>query len=176
VRHAVRDRTGYDALVIRTAPAPQSTIIGVFLLLLAAVSAVAPIPLALRSGGVLLSAYLAFSVGGMPWAYVIALLVPPLGLLGGDDAWLVMLPIVMSGNLLAMLGLEYAWRWPALVVSPLLLVAPQIVTSMISERELFRVQLPWEPDAGAWIALHALIAVAGVLTAILLERRRPQPA
>ncbi len=162
--------------MIRTAPAPQSTIVGVFLLLLAAVSAVAPVPLALRSGGILLSAYLGFAMGGMPWAYVIALAVPPLGLLGGDEAWLVMLPIVLAGNLLAMLGLEYAWRWPALAVSPLLLIAPQIVTAMISGRELFRVELPWEPDAGVWIALHALIAVAGILIAILLERRRPQPA
>ena len=162
--------------MIRPAPAPQSTIIGVFLLLLAAVSAVAPIPLALRSAGILLSAYLGFAVGGMPWAYVAALLIPPLGLLGGDQDWLIMLPIVLSGNLLAMLGLEYAWRWAALAVSPLLLIAPQIVTLLISQRELFRVELPWEPNASAWIALHALVAVAGILTAILLERRRPQPA
>ena len=162
--------------MIRTAPAPQNAIIGVFLLLLAAVSAVAPIPLALRSAGILLSAYLGFAVGGMPWAYVIALLVPPLGLLGGDEAWLVMLPIVLSGNLLAMLGLEYAWRWAALVVSPLLLIAPQVVTFAIAQRELFRVELPWEPNVVAWIALHALVAVAGILIAILLERRRPQLA
>jgi len=162
--------------VIRTAPAPQATIIGVFLLLVAAVAAVAPVPLALRSVGIIAAAYLAFAMGGMPWAYVTALLVPPIGLLGGDEAWLVMLPVVLSGNLLAMLGLEYAWRWPALVLSPLLLIAPQVVTMAISRRELFRVELPWEPNSATWVALHALVAVAGILTAILLERRRPQLA
>lgn len=162
--------------MIRTAPAPQNTIIGVFLVLLAAVLAVAPIPLALRSAGILLSAYLGFAVGGMPWAYLAALLAPPIGLLGGDEAWLVMLPVVLSGNLLAMLGLEYAWRWPALALSPALLVAPQVVTLMLSQRDLFRVELPWEPNAVAWVLLHALVAVAGILAAILLERRRLQTA
>ena len=162
--------------MIRTAPAPQSVIIGVFLVLLAAVAAVAPLPLALRSAGILLSAYLAFAMGGMPWAYVAALVAPPLGLLGGDESWLVMLPVVLSSNLLAMLGLEYAWRWPALVVSPALLIAPQLVTLALSQRALFRVELPWEPNAFAWLTLHALVAVAGILAAILLERRRLQPA
>jgi hypothetical protein len=162
--------------VIRTAPQPQSTIIGVFLVLLAAVAAVAPIPLALRSAGIVLAAYLAFGVGGMPWAYLAALVAPPVGLIGGDEAWLVMLPVVLSGNLLAMLGLEYAWRWPALVVSPALLLAPQVVTLALSQRQLFRVELPWEPNALAWLLLHGLVAVAGILVAILLERRRAQPA
>jgi hypothetical protein len=162
--------------VIRTAPQPQSTIIGVFLVLLAAVAAVAPVPLALRSAGIVLAAYLAFGVGGMPWAYLAALVAPPIGLIGGDEAWLVMLPVVLSGNLLAMLGLEYAWRWPALAVSPALLLAPQVVTLALSRRQLFRVELPWEPNVLAWLLLHGLVAVAGILVAILLERRRAQPA
>ena len=158
--------------MIHTAPKPQSTIIGVFLVLLAAVAAVAPMPLALRSVGVVLAAYLAFAVGGMPWAYVAALVAPPIGLIGGDEAWLVMLPVVLSSNLLGMLGLEYAWRWPALIVSPALLLAPQVVTLLLSQRQLFRVELPWEPGAAAWLVLHGLVAVAGILAAILLERRR----
>ncbi|MEX2501287.1 MAG: hypothetical protein WD336_02830 [Trueperaceae bacterium] len=158
--------------MIRTAPAPQSVIIGVFFLLAAAVLAVAPLPLALRSAGVILCAYLAFAVGGMPWAYLIALLAPPIGLLGGDGAWLVMLPVVLSGNLLAMLGLEFAWRWPALILSPALLIAPHTVTWMLSQRDLFRVELPWEPSGPIWIALHLLVAVAGLLIAVLMERRR----
>ncbi len=167
---------GYDAAVIRTAPAPQSTIIGVFLVLLAAVAAVAPLPLAFRSVGIVLAAYLAFAAGGMPWAYLAALVAPAVGLLGGDPAWLVMLPVILSGNLLAMLGLEYAWRWPALVVSPLLLIAPQTTTLLLSRRELFRVELPWEPAGVAFIALHALVGVAGILAAILIERRRLRTA
>ena len=160
--------------MIRTAPAPQSLVIGIFLVLAAAVFAVAPIPLVLRSLGIVASAYLGFAVGGMPWAYLAALVAPPVGLLAGDTDWLVMLPVVLSGNLLAMLGLEYAWRWPALILSPLLLIVPQLATLLISGRELFRVELPWEPSGTAWILLHLLVAVAGVLGAILLERRRLQ--
>lgn len=162
--------------MIRTAPAPQSLVIGIFLVLAAAVFAVAPIPLVLRSVGIIACAYLAFGVGGMPWAYGAALLAPPLGLLTGDTGWLVMLPVVLSGNLLAMLGLEFAWRWPALVLSPLLLIVPQLATLLLSNRALFRVELPWEPAGAIWILLHALVAVAGLLSAILLERRRLQAA
>ena len=162
--------------MIRTAPAPQSLVVGIFLVLAAAVCAVAPIPLVLRSVGVIACAYLAFGVGGMPWAYLAALVAPPVGLLTGDTGWLVMLPVVLSGNLLAMLGLEYAWRWPALAVSPLLLIVPQVATLLLSERELFRVELPWEPSGTIWILLHLLVAVAGILAAILLERRRLQTA
>lgn len=158
--------------MIRTAPAPQSLVVGIFLVLAAAVFAVAPIPLVLRSVGIVASAYAAFAVGGMPWAYLAALVAPPMGMLSGDAEWLVMLPVVLSGNLLAMLGLEYAWRWPALALSPLLLVLPHLFTLLVSQRALFRVQLPWEPSGTAWILLHLLVAVAGILAAILLERRR----
>lgn len=162
--------------MIRTAPAPQSLVIGIFLVLAAAVCAVAPMPLLLRSVGVIACAYLAFAMGGMPWAYLAALVAPPVGLLTGDTGWLVMLPIVLSGNLLAMLGLEYAWRWPALAVSPLLLVLPQLLALLLSNRDLFRVDLPWDSGGAAWVLLHALTAVAGILGAILLERRRLQAA
>ncbi len=158
--------------MIRTAPAPQRFIIGVFFFLAAVVCAVAPLPLLFRSLGVALFAYLAFGVAGMPAAYLTALLAPVVGLVSGDAGWLVMLPIVLSGNLLAMLALEYAWRYPALVLSPLLLVAPMAVAAVASTRPLFEVALPWGSPEGTWIATHALVGVGGVLSALYLDRRR----
>lgn len=158
--------------MIRTAPRPQNLVVGVFLFLLAAAFAVAPLPTLLRSLGIVLASYLAFGMGGMPYAYVTALLAPPIGLLSGDPAWLVLTPIVLSSNLLGMLGLEYAWRWAALAVSPLLLAAPPFVAWILSQRALFEVSYPWETGGGVWTLLHLLVAVAGILGAILLERRR----
>jgi len=158
--------------VIRTAPEPQRSIIGTFLVLAAVVAAVAPMSVALRSAAVALFAYLAFAAGGMPFAYVAALVAPALGLLGGDAAWLVMLPIVLSGNLLAMLGLEYAWRWAAILVSPLLLVTPAVFAQAMAQRDLFRIQLPWDDGRGAWVGLHLLVGVFGVLVALLIDRQR----
>ena len=167
-----RGRRSGTATMIRTAPRPQNVIIGVFLFLAAVVVAVAPIPPLFRSLGVVLFAYLNFATAGMPAAYLTALLAPPLGLVGGASDWLVMLPIVMSGNLLAMLGLEYAWRYPAVVVSPLLLIVPMSVAAILSSRPLFEVNLPWDGQSGSWILLHALLAFAGVLVALYLDRRR----
>ncbi|MDR9391053.1 MAG: hypothetical protein RI554_03390 [Trueperaceae bacterium] len=158
--------------MIRPAPPGRAFAAGAALFLVAAVFAVAPLPLAFRSAGIVAAAYLAFGFGGMGWAYVAALLAPPVGLFGGDPDWLVMLPVVLSGNLLAMLGLEYGWRALALVLSPALLIAPHLTTSLLSQRDLFRVVLPWEPGATAWIALHAAVAVAGVALALALDRRR----
>ena len=160
--------------MIRTVSAPQIIVIGVFLFLAAVVVAVAPLPLLLRSLGVLLFSYLAFAMGGMPFAYLTALLAPPLALIAGDPDWLVMLPMMLSGNLLAMLGLEYGWRRPALVVSPLLMSVPLIFVRIASRRDLFTVSLPWDSVAGLWITLHMLVAVAGILVAIVLDRRRAQ--
>lgn len=145
---------------------------GIFVVLAAIVIAVTPLPVSLRSAAIALLAYLAFAIGGMPFAYLTALLGPALGLVAGDAAWLVMLPIVLSGNLLAMLGLEYAWRWAAIVVSPLLLVTPALFVQAMARRELFRVELPWDDGRGAWVGLHLLVGVFGVLVAILIERRR----
>jgi hypothetical protein len=158
--------------VIRAAAEPQRTIIGTFMVLAAVVAAVAPMPVSLRSAAVALFAYLAFAAGGMAFAYVAALLAPALGLLGGDAPWLVMLPIVLSGNLLAMLGLEFAWRWAALIVSPVLLVAPALFVQTMSRRELFRVELPWDDARGVWVGLHLLVGVFGVLVALLIDRQR----
>jgi hypothetical protein len=158
--------------VIRAAPEPQRTIIGTFLVLAAVVAAVAPMSVALRSATVVLFSYLAFAVGGMPFAYIAALGAPALGLLAGDVAWMIMLPVVLSGNLLAMLGLEYAWRWAAIAVSPALLVAPAVFVQAMSQRDLFRVELPWDDGRGAWVGLHLLVGVFGVLIALLVDRQR----
>lgn len=158
--------------MIRTAPEPQRTIVGTFLVLAAVVAAVAPMAVSLRSAAIALIAYLAFSIGGMPFAYLAALLGPALGLVAGDVDWLVMLPIVLSGNLLAMLALEFGWRWWAVVLSPALLVVPAAFVQTMAQRELFRVELPWDDARGAWIGLHLLVGVFGVLVALLVERRR----
>jgi hypothetical protein len=161
--------------MIHTLPRPQNIIIGTFLFLLAAVSAAAPIPLLYRSLGIVLCTYLAFSAGGMPFAYLTALFAPPLGLINGDQNWLVMLPIVMSSLLLAVLALEYAWRYPALILSPLLFTIPQFIAMRLSRNELFAVTLPWEP-AQSWVGIHALTALGGVLIAIYLDRVRERSA
>lgn len=158
--------------MIRAAPAPQRYIIGTFLFLGAVACAVAPIPLALRSTGILLFSYLAFAVAGPPAGFAGALIAPAVGLVSGDYDWLVMLPIITSSNLLALIGLELTWRYLALLVSPLLQVIPQVFVLTLSKQELFEVTLPWEPNASGWIALHGLVAVAGVLLAIVLDRRR----
>lgn len=157
--------------MIRTLPAPQNVIVGGFFFLLAAALAIAPLGLLYKSLGILLAMYLAFSAGGMPFAYLSALIAPPVGLLSGNPDWLVMLPLVMVWLLLAALGLEYAWRYPAVAVSPLLCVLPQLLAARLSRQELFQVALPWEP-AGTWVLLHGLVAVAGTLLAVYLDRLR----
>ena len=92
--------------------------------------------------------------------------------IASDPDWTVMLPMVLSSNLLAMLGLEFGWRVPALIVSPLALAIPLIFVRIASKMELFAVELPWEGSSGLWIALHVLVAVAGILLALALDRRR----
>ncbi|CAN5761154.1 hypothetical protein BH24DEI2_BH24DEI2_14560 [soil metagenome] len=162
-----------SAVAIRTLPAPQSYIIGFFLFLVAAALAVSPLPLLYRSAGILFIMYLTFSVAGMGFVYLTALLAPPVGLLSGNADRLVMLPPVLASTLLGALGLEYAWRYPALVVSPLLAVLPPFIAYTLSRQTLFAVALPWEP-APTWLGLHALVALAGVLVAVYLDRRRAQ--
>ncbi len=151
---------------------PQRLFIGIFFFLAAVVCAVAPMPLLYRSLGIVLMAYLGFAAAGMPAAYLTALLAPPVGLLTGDPDWLVMLPVVLSGNLLAMIGLEYGWRMLAVPLSPLLLVAPALVAWQLPRQPLFEVNLPWEGQQGTWVALHLLVALAGVLVALYFDRRR----
>jgi hypothetical protein len=158
--------------VIRTAAEPGRTIIGTFLLLAAMAAALAPMAVSLRSAAVVLLAYFAFSVAGMGFAYLTALVAPAVGLLGGDTAWLIMLPVILSGNLLGMIGLEFAWRAPALIISPLLLVTPALVVQLLSRQSLFRIELPWDDGNGAWVALHLLSALFGVLIALWVDRHR----
>ena len=159
--------------MIRTVAMPQRLFIGLFFFLCAVVCAVAPMPILFRSLGIVLSAYLGFAMAGMPAAYLTALLAPPVGLVGGDPDWLVMLPVVLSGNLLGMIGLEYGWRLLAVPLSPILLVLPALVAWQLPLRmSLFEVTLPWEGQQGTWVALHLLVAAAGVLVSLYLHRRR----
>jgi hypothetical protein len=157
--------------MVYTLPKPLNIVVGIFLFLLAAVCAAAPIPMVYRSLGIVLATYLAFSSSGTPFAYLTALVSPLIGLIARDEAWFVMLPIIMSSLLLAVLALEFAWRYPALILSPLLFILPQVITMQLSKDELFFVTLPWEP-ANSWVSLHFLVAFAGVLVAIYLDRRR----
>lgn len=158
--------------MIRTAPMPQRLFIALFLFLAALACALAPLPLLYRSLGIIFCAYLAFGVAGMPAAYLTALVAPPIGLIRGDQEWLIMLPIVLSANLLAMLALEFGWRLPALVLSPLLLVVPPLAAWRLSGQTLFEVTLPWLGQERNWVLLHVLVGVAGVLIALFLDRRR----
>lgn len=158
--------------MIRTVAMPQRLFVGLFFFLAAVVCAVAPMPLLYRSLGIALSAYLGFAMAGMPAAYLTALLAPPVGLIGGDPDWMVMLPIVLSGNLLAMIGLDYGWRLLAVPLSPVLMVLPAIAAWRLPEQPLFEVALPWDGQQGAWILLHFLVAAAGVLASLYLDRRR----
>lgn len=153
---------------------PQRLFIGLFFFLGAGVCAVAPLPVLYRSVGIVLFAFFAFAAAGMPAAYLTALLAPPLGLIGGDVDWLIMLPVILSGNLLAMIGLEYGWRVFALLLSPVLLVLPAVVTWQLPKRELFEVHLPWDGAQASWVMLHLLVAALGVLVAIYFDRRRAQ--
>ena len=170
--------TKYDALskegarMIRTVAMPQRLFIGSFFFLAAVVCAVAPMPALFRSLGVVLSAYLGFAAAGMPAAYLTALLAPPMGLITGEAGSMAMLPIVLSGNLLAMIGLEYGWRYFAVILSPLLLVTPAVVAWQLSQRPLFEVSLPFSGGESTWVLLHLLVGVAGILIALYLDRRR----
>lgn len=156
----------------RTAPPPQHLIIGTFVFLLAIVFAVAPAPIIVRSLAIVACCYLAFSAAGMPFAYLVALVAPPVGLLSGDGDWLVMLPIMLASGLLAMLALEFSWRYPAIILSPLLYVMPPLFVTVASRQALFAVELPWEGAAMIWTLLHGLIALAGMLFAVTIDRRR----
>lgn len=157
---------------VRTAPPPQNIIIGVFLLLAAVVFAVAPIPLLYRSLGIVMICYLIFSYSGSLFAYLTVLLAPVTGLITGDSEWLVMLPIMLSSGLLAVIGLDYAWRYSAIVISPILYLIPPLVVWQISNQPLFAVDLPWQGSEALWLGLHGLTAFAGVLVAVYLDRRR----
>lgn len=156
--------------------APHTLIVGTFLFLLAVVFAVAPLPPLARSLGVLLSAYAAFAFAGLPFAFGAVLLAPVAGLLSGDETWLVLLPPMLVSGLLAFLGLDYAWRTPALLVSPLLYAAPQLIVWALSQRSLFEVALPWNPSAPVWIGAHAFAALLGTAGALWWRRDAEGPS
>jgi hypothetical protein len=161
-------------MVTELKPEPTTRILflGLFIFLAAVMLVVAPLPLLFRSGGILFCTYMAFSVGGMPLAYITALLVPPIGLITGDPAWLILLPIVMSSQLLAMLGLEYAWRYAALIVSPLLYLVPLLFTRFASTIELLAVELPFQPSLNTWLIFHGLIAFAAMIIVLSISGKR----
>lgn len=158
----------------RAAASPgQRPFVGVFLFLGAVFLAVAPVPLLFKDLGIILLAYLAFVLSRATFAYMVVILAPPLGLLlSGSPEWLVLQPIMISAGLLAILGLEYAWRYPALVVSPLLYIMPYFVSWQLSQIELLAVDLPFVPSPQVWITLHLLVAILGVLLALYIERRQ----
>ena len=162
--------------MIASLPAPQRYIVGSFLFLAAVAFAVAPLPLALRSAGILLFSYLSLAAAGSSAAFTTGLLAPALGLLGGDYDWLVMLPIIISSNMLALIGFEFTWRYAAIIASPLLQALPQVLVHVASSTELFAVELPWEPNPVGWISLHALVSLAAVLVLVFLDRRRERRA
>jgi len=164
-------------LKVRTLKNPQKTIVSIFLFLLAALISMSPLNLSLEYRAALIVAisYLSFSTGGLAFAYLTALVAPLFGLIGGDLNWLIMLPIFLSSLFLAMLGLEYAWRYLALIVSPLLFAAPQIIAYIMSKTDLFSVALPWDP-AENWIKLQLLSAIASTLLIIYIDRLRERQA
>lgn len=157
---------------IHTAPPPQNFIIGIFLFMVAVVVSVAPIAIIYRSAGILFTAYLAFSYSGSAFAYMIVLFAPCVGLISGEPDWLVMLPVMLSAGLLAIIGMDYGWRYGALLISPVLHLVPQVFVWQMSQRQLFAVALPWGGDPQEWLQWHGLSAVLGVLLAVVLDRRR----
>lgn len=160
--------------MIRTAPQPYNLFVGAGLILLSVVVALLPIATLYRSVAILLCAYLAFSNSGTAAAYIIVLFSPLFGLRYETSQWLVLLPIMLSTNLLAILGLDYGWRYGAIILSPLLCALPQIVAWQGAQHPLMNVVLPWEPSATTWLTLHVLTAVAGVAMGLALDyKRRP---
>lgn len=145
-------------------------LVGILLLLVAAVAVVAPLPLLVRSLVVYAIAFLAWQALGRDWAYPVVLLVPPLGLLGGQPEWLAMLPIVMMGGLLGVVGLDVGGRIWGSLLGAVAGSMPALVTWVLSQRELFQVVLPWS-DAGAlWALAHAAVMLAaGFITGLVMS-------
>lgn len=164
--------------MIRTAPQPYNLFLGAGLVLLSIAIALSPLATLYRSVAILFCAYLAFSNSGTPAAYVIVLFSPLFGLRVETDTWLVLLPVMLSANVLAILGMDYGWRYEAgwrygvIVLSPLLAVLPAIIAWQGSLHPLFNVNLPWQPDAQTWIVMHAVVALAGVVIGLALDYKR----
>lgn len=151
-------------------------LVGILLLLAAAVVVVAPLPLMVRSLVVVAVAFVAWQALGRDWAYPVVLLVPPLGLLGGQPDWLAMLPIVMTGGLLGVLGLDVGGRVWGPLVGAVAGSMPALVTWVLSQRELFQVVLPWGEAGALWAMTHAAAMLAAGFVAGLAVRGRGRPA
>lgn len=149
----------------------HSLLRGAFVLLLALVLAVSPLSMLVRSLGILFLGYTALAFSGLPLALACVLIAPLAGLLAAGNSWLIMLPIMLVSGLLALLGLDFAWRLPALFVSPLLTVLSQVLVLQLSQRSLFAVALPWEPNPQLWIILHGVTALVGTAMVIYLSGR-----
>jgi len=158
--------------MIRTAPQPYNLFVGAGLILLSVAIALSPLATLYRSVAILFCAYLAFSNSGTPAAYIIVLFSPLFGLRVDTNTWLVLLPVMLSANLLAMLGLDYGWRYGAIVLSPVLAVLPAVIAWQGALHPLFSVDLPWQPDARTWIVMHAVVAFAGVVIGLALDFKR----
>ena len=150
----------------------RSLIIGLFLCLLAAVIAILPIPIFVRSIVLLFLAYLSVAFANIGFSYLIALIVPVVGIFVDSAAWLILSPVIMSAGLLAMLALEYTWRRLAIIASPFFWLLVPIFVHFVSQHRLFELELPWndgmtwwEQTPLVWIILHGIVALVGSILA-----------
>lgn len=152
----------------------RSLLIGIFLCLLAAVFAILPLPIFVRSIVLLFLAYMAVGFANIGFAYLIVLIIPVVGIFVDSAAWLIMSPVIMSAGLLAMLALEYTWRRMAVLASPLFWLLVPLFVHFVSQHRLFALELPWndgmtwwEQTPLVWILLHGIVALIGSLIATI---------
>ena len=152
----------------------RSFIIGLFLCLLAAVFAILPVPIFVRSIVLLFLAYLAVGFANIGFSYLIVLIVPVLGIFIDSSVWLILSPVIMSAGLLAMLSLEYTWRRLAVIASPFFWALVPLFVYFVSQHPLFELELPWndgmtwwEQTPLVWILLHTIVAFAGSIIATI---------
>ncbi len=155
-------------------------IIGIFLCLLAAVFAILPVPIFVRSIALLFLAYLAVAFANIGFSYLIVLIVPVVGILFDSNTWLVLSPVIMSAGLLAMLALEYTWRRLAVIASPFFWLLVPLFVHVVSQHRLFELQLPWnngmtwwEQSPLVWIMLHGIVAFVGSIIAVMYAPKAP---
>lgn len=159
---------------INASTSARNLIIGLFLCLLAAVFAILPIPIFVRSVVLLFLAYIAIAFANIGFSYLIVLIVPVVGIFVDSDAWLVLSPVIMSAGLLAMLAFEYTWRRFSVVASPLFWLLVPIFVHFVSQHRLFALELPWnegmtwwQQSPLAWIILHGIVALIGSIIAVM---------
>jgi len=152
----------------------RTLIIGLFLCLLAAVFAILPVPIFVRSIVLLFLAYMAVAFSNIGFAYLIVLIVPVVGIFVDSSAWLILSPVIMSAGLLAMLALEYTWRRLAVLASPFFWLLVPLFVNLVSQHPLFALELPWndgmtwwEQTPIIWIILHGIVALIGSIIATI---------